>query len=253
MDFSKIISGLTSSGIGSGLAGGVAGGALVSALGSKSGRKTAATLLKVGGIAAVGGLAWKAYQSYQQTNGQQTNGQQVNAQQGNAQQVNAQQGNAQQMPQTASPQSWQANNASQAQPDWRGLEQQQFEAIVDKSNESAGMLLLRSTISAAMADGQLSQTEQGQIFAKLEELSLTSEERGTLLAEMAKPWTTADFGNNVTDPVIAIEVYAAALMTIDDTCEAGRAHLRSLANALRLPVPLVTSLHARVLEQEGAA
>ena len=238
MDFSKIISGLTSSGIGSGLAGGVAGGALVSALGSKSGRKTAATLLKVGGIAAVGGLAWKAYQSYQQTNGQQ---------------VNAQQGNAQQMPQTASPQSWQANNASQAQPDWRGLEQQQFEAIVDKSNESAGMLLLRSTISAAMADGQLSQTEQGQIFAKLEELSLTSEERGTLFAEMAKPWTTADFGNNVTDPVIAIEVYAAALMTIDDTCEAGRAHLRSLANALRLPVPLVTSLHARVLEQEGAA
>lgn len=243
MDFSKIISGLTSSGIGSGLAGGVAGGALVSALGSKSGRKTAATLLKVGGIAAVGGLAWKAYQSYQQTNGQQTNGQQVNAQQGNAQQ----------MPQTASPQSWQANNASQAQPDWRGLEQQQFEAIVDKSNESAGMLLLRSTISAAMADGQLSQTEQGQIFAKLEELSLTSEERGTLFAEMAKPWTTADFGNNVTDPVIAIEVYTAALMTIDDTCEAGRAHLRSLANALRLPVPLVTSLHARVLEQEGAA
>lgn len=238
MDFSKIISGLTSSGIGSGLAGGVAGGALVSALGSKSGRKTAATLLKVGGIAAVGGLAWKAYQSYQQTNAQQTN---------------AQQGNAQQMPQTASPQSWQANNASQAQPDWRGLEQQQFEAIVDKSNESAGMLLLRSTISAAMADGQLSQTEQGQIFAKLEELSLTSEERGTLFAEMAKPWTTADFGNNVTDPVIAIEVYTAALMTIDDTCEAGRAHLRSLANALRLPVPLVTSLHARVLEQEGAA
>lgn len=238
MDFSKIISGLTSSGIGSGLAGGVAGGALVSALGSKSGRKTAATLLKVGGIAAVGGLAWKAYQSYQQTNAQQTN---------------AQQGNAQQMPQTASPQSWQANNASQAQSDWRGLEQQQFEAIVDKSNESAGMLLLRSTISAAMADGQLSQTEQGQIFAKLEELSLTSEERGTLFAEMAKPWTTADFGNNVKDPVIAIEVYTAALMTIDDTCEAGRAHLRSLANALRLPVPLVTSLHARVLEQEGAA
>lgn len=233
MDFSKIISGLTSSGIGSGLAGGVAGGALVSALGSKSGRKTAATLLKVGGIAAVGGLAWKAYQSYQQTN--------------------AQQGNAQQMPQTASPQSWQANNASQAQSDWRGLEQQQFEAIVDKGNESAGMLLLRSTISAAMADGQLSQTEQGQIFAKLEELSLTSEERGTLFAEMAKPWTTADFGNNVKDPVIAIEVYTAALMTIDDTCEAGRAHLRSLANALRLPVPLVTSLHARVLEQEGTA
>jgi len=226
MDFNKIISGLTNSGIGSGLAGGVAGGALVSALGSKSGRKTATTLLKVGGIAAVGGLAWKAYQNYQQSSVQQT-------------------------PQPAAPQPIPSSQTQQS--GWTGLEQQQFEAVAHQESDSTGMLLLRSMISAAMADGQLSQGEQGQIFGKLEQLNLSTEERGTLFDEMAKPWTAVDFGRYVKDPVIAIEVYTTALMTIDETCEAGRAHLRALSNALRLPVPLVTSLHARVQEQVQAA
>ncbi len=40
---------------------GMAGGALVSAL---TNRKTAKTLLKAGGVVAVGGLAYKAYQTY---------------------------------------------------------------------------------------------------------------------------------------------------------------------------------------------
>jgi uncharacterized membrane protein YebE (DUF533 family) len=49
-----------------GLAGGVAGGTLSGALLSKKGRKHAGTLLKVGGLAALGSLAWKAYQQAQQ-------------------------------------------------------------------------------------------------------------------------------------------------------------------------------------------
>lgn len=222
MDLNKMISGLTSSGIGSGLAGGVAGGALVSALGSKSGRKTAKTLLKVGGLAAVGGLAWKAYQSYQQSSATTTAP----------------------APQSPAPEPHQSN--------WRGLEQPAFEAITQQQNESTGILLLRSMISAAMADGQLSQGEQGQIFGKLETLGLTSEERGTLFDELANPWAPADFGA-VKDPVVAIEIYTAAFMTVDEECEAGRAHLADLAASLRLPPALVTSLHARIQEQEQAA
>ncbi len=218
MDLNKIINGLTSSGIGGGLAGGVAGGALVSALGSKSGRKTAKTLLKVGGIAAVGGLAWKAYQNYQQSSAQPPN--------------------------PASSATPQAPQPEQLQADWRGLEQKEFEAVTHQENDSAGILLLRSMISAAMADGQLSQIEQGQIFSKLETLGLSSEERGTLFDEMATPWSPADF-SKVKDPVVAIEIYTAAVMTIDEACDAGQAHLKNLADALRLPAPLVTSLHAQ--------
>ncbi len=50
-----------------GLAGGAAAGGLASILlGSKSGKKLAKTALKVGGTAALAGLAYKAYQTWQQ-------------------------------------------------------------------------------------------------------------------------------------------------------------------------------------------
>ena len=59
MDLNKIVSSLAGSGVLGGFAGGALGGALMS---NKKARKTAGTLLKVGGIAALGGVAWKAYQ-----------------------------------------------------------------------------------------------------------------------------------------------------------------------------------------------
>jgi uncharacterized membrane protein YebE (DUF533 family) len=66
MDLNKVVNALSSSGAIGGFAGGMAGGALTGALMGKKGKKHAKTLLKVGGLAAVGGLAWKAYQTYQQ-------------------------------------------------------------------------------------------------------------------------------------------------------------------------------------------
>jgi uncharacterized membrane protein YebE (DUF533 family) len=60
MNLNNLLSGLATSGVASGLAGGLAGGALM----SKHGRKYASTALKVGGIAAIGGFAWSAYQKY---------------------------------------------------------------------------------------------------------------------------------------------------------------------------------------------
>ena len=62
MDINKIVSGLSSSGVLGGLSGGAVSGALMR---NKKARKTAGTLLKVGGVAALGGLAWKAYQDFQ--------------------------------------------------------------------------------------------------------------------------------------------------------------------------------------------
>ena len=70
MDLNKVVGALGSSGVLGGLPGGVAGSALPGTLLGKQSRKHAGTLLKVGGLAAVGTLAWKAYQQAQQ--GQQT-------------------------------------------------------------------------------------------------------------------------------------------------------------------------------------
>ena len=72
MDLQKLLQGLTSSGAVSGFAGGLAGSALVGAISGKKGRKMAKGALKVGALAAVGGLAYTAYQRYRQ--GEAANG-----------------------------------------------------------------------------------------------------------------------------------------------------------------------------------
>ncbi len=61
MPLDKLLGGFDKNAALSGALGGAAGGALVSAFTNK---KSAKKLLKAGGLVAVGGLAWQAYQSY---------------------------------------------------------------------------------------------------------------------------------------------------------------------------------------------
>jgi len=63
-DSKRILDQLVGSGFAGGLAGGAAGAALVNALSGKKARKYAGTALKAGGLALVGGLAYKAWQQY---------------------------------------------------------------------------------------------------------------------------------------------------------------------------------------------
>ena len=155
MDLNKVVNALGNSGAIGGFAGGVAGGALTGALMGKKGKKHAKTLLKAGGLAAVGGLAWKAYQSYQQ-------GQQASAQQGSAQQASVSQGNALQSyaPQVGLPRSAQPaalpQQAQPAVPLAAPVAERDF--AVDPSNAaqgSRGLLLVRAMIAAANSDGHL--------------------------------------------------------------------------------------------------
>jgi len=63
-DLNRIVDGLMKSGVLGGLAGGVAGGALAGVLGGKGAKKLGKTALQAGALAAIGGVAWKAYQAY---------------------------------------------------------------------------------------------------------------------------------------------------------------------------------------------
>lgn len=49
--------------------GAIAGGLLALILGTKSGRKVAAPIVKIGSLAALGGIAWKVYSNYQKQQG----------------------------------------------------------------------------------------------------------------------------------------------------------------------------------------
>ncbi len=207
VDFNKILSGLTQSGVTAGLAGGLAGGALTGALASKKGRKTAAKLLKLGGVAAVGGLAWNAYRNYQEN------------------QRNA------------------AEPTTQAA--WQNLPQQGFDvASVDEQFAGGNsLLIIRAMITAAMSDGHIDSSEQMRIFEHAEKLPLSNEDKGLLFDELRQPRSVQEIVSAAHEPAIAVEVYAASLLAIDELTFEGQTYLKRLAGLLRLPPELVQAIH----------
>ncbi len=227
MDLSRIVAGLSSSGAVSGFAGGLAGSALVGAISGKKGKKMAKGALKVGALAAVGGLAYKAYQGYRQN----------------------------QPPVTPAPRG-QGSNASLADnSSWQNISEQRFEAVTENPEGSGAMLLLRAMIAAAASDGHMDSDEQNRVFDEAEKLSLSQQDKATLFDELRKPLSLPEIVAEVKNPETAVEVYAASLVAIDEHRPEGQTYLRSLALALELPSELVESVHLQVAEarQEAVA
>ncbi|MGD8978212.1 MAG: tellurite resistance TerB family protein [Gammaproteobacteria bacterium] len=222
LDLNNIVQGLSRSGAVSGFAGGLAGTAVAGALMGKKGRKFAKSALKLGGVAAVGGLAYAAYQRYQQGGTPSRPGPNVATQGGP-------------LPHAA------ASAAGQ----WDHIGRERFESVIgDEPGAGPGALLLvRAMITAATADGHMDRAEQARIFDQVQRLDLSAEEKAALFDELRHPLRLDQLVAQVPDPETALEVYAASLVAIDETRPEGRAHLRDLAVALRLPDGLVASLH----------
>ncbi|MEM8684589.1 MAG: tellurite resistance TerB family protein [Pseudomonadota bacterium] len=210
MNLNNIVQGLSKSGAVSGFAGGLAGSALVGAVSGKKGRKMAKSALKVGALAAVGGLAYNAYQQYRQNNIPGGAGSQVA-------------GSA-------------TDHGAPA------ISEERFAAVTD-NKESGGLLIVRAMIAAAASDGHLDPEEQRRVFAEVENLELTRDEKAMLFDELRSPLGMSDIVAQVNEPEVAIEIYAASLLAIDESRIEAQAYLGSLALALELPRNLVESIH----------
>jgi len=236
LDLNKLVQGLSQSGAVSGFAGGLAGTAVAGALMGKKSRKFAKSALKLGGVAAVGGLAYAAYQRYQQG--------QAPSRAGTS---DATVGGT--LPHAAAG----ASTAGQ----WDHIGRERFEAAIadQPGTASGGVLLVRAMIAAATADGHMDSAEQARIFDQVQRLDLSAEEKAALFDELRHPLRLDQLVAQVRDPETALEVYAASLVAIDETRPEGQAHLRDLAAALRLPQGLVASLHeeAELARRDRAA
>ncbi len=207
IDLGKLVNTLTGpSSLGGGLAAGAAGGLMAGALTGKKGKKFAKSAVKVGGAALLGSLAWKAYQSYQANKP--------------------------------------ASNGSERMKDVVTLKEQDF-ALPDASNDSTQILLVRAMISAAMADGHIDSIEYQRIFSEIGEMGLSDKERLVLLEEMQAPKTIEELAARTDNLQTAMEVYAAALMVIDQCRPEGSRYLTQLARQLQLPEGLTDALRQR--------
>lgn len=218
VDMNKLLGQLLASGAASGFAGGLAGGLASSMLTGKKGRKLGKKALKIGGVAAVGALAYTAYQRYNNKDPQST------------------------LPATAT-------EVIAAPPGTAFMPEESDDA----ANEALGLILVRAMIAVARADGRLDAQESQSIFQKIQSLDLDSESQALLVEEMGHPIDMDAIVNSATSPEIAAEIYTASLLAVDVDTPAEKGYLAMLAARLRLPSELVLELERQVEAQRAFA
>jgi uncharacterized membrane protein YebE (DUF533 family) len=219
-DFNRLLGQLLGSGAAGGFAGGLAGGLASSMLTSKAGRKLGKQTLKMGGLAAVGALAYAAYQRY--SAGQQP-----------------------------------LSLGSSPQPKAPLTREFEGTAFLPPENDTAGrealgLTLVRAMIAAARADGKLDAQESQAIFQRIQALELNSDDQALLVAEMGRPVDMDALVNRADSLEVAAEIYLASLLAIDADTAAEKAYLTMLAARLNLPADLVRELHRQVEAQSAA-
>ena len=199
--------------------GAVAGGALALLLGSRRGRSLGGKVLKVGTVAALGTLAWRAYNDWQ------------------AKQAGAQ---------------GSAPPVAGGAPPAAALPAPNFERLAAPQREDHSRAMLKAMIAAAKADGHMDDRERGVVEAELSRLEAADGDPATrrwVEDELRRPLEPADVAAAALEPnanpQMAAEIYLASLLVVDDTTTMERAYLDELARQLKLAPGLQAELQAR--------
>lgn len=196
-------------------AGTAVGGALGLLLGSKRGRKMGGSVLKVGGVAALGALAYRAYTQWQ------------------AQQTRA--GGAP-LAHGAGGAPWQDALSRPART---------VDLLPAPEVELHSRAMLVAMIGAAKSDGHLDARERELLEAELARIEADPAQRRWVEEEVRRPLDPAEVARAATSPELAAEMYLASLLVADETSFMERAYLDELARQLRLPEGLQAELRAQ--------
>jgi uncharacterized membrane protein YebE (DUF533 family) len=197
--------------------GAAVGGLLGLLLGTRRGRAIGGSALKLGSVAAIGALAWKAYQDHQA----------------------AQQGAAA------------AGAAGAPAPAPAVAPPARFEALPAPQLEQHSRAMLKAMIAAAKSDGHMDEREQGLVQAELARVEADPETRRWVDAELSRPVDPAEVAAAATTPEMAAEIYLASLLVVDETTTMERAYLDELGRSLRLAPGLRAELEARAEAARG--
>lgn len=198
-------------GLGGFAGGAAAGGLLTLLLGNKKARKMAGGIVGYGGAAALGALAYKAYENWRQ--GQ----------------------NAALAPVAT------ASDIQQADPAFLPA------ARPAANGQPFELALVCAMIGAAKADGHVDGTEQKLLFEQVDKLDLDAEAKAFVFDALAKPVDMAGIAAAAQSQEQAAELYLASRLAIDPDQPAEKAYLEALVHRLKLPAELVTHLDRQVL------
>ena len=190
----------------------LAAGAIAAVLlGTGAGREVTGAAVRLGGLAAIGGLAYKAYQNYKS---------------GNAPAEAPAAGEPELLP----PPKDTAFHPSQA----------------PQGEDEFTLTLIRAMISAAKADGHVDDDERRKIAGKLSLAGIGPDAEKFLMSELERPLDLDALVASAHTDAQRLELYTASRLTIDPDTRAERGYLDLLAGRLGLPDALVDHVEATV-------
>lgn len=188
-----------------GLVGGAAAGSIMALLiGNKSARKFAGKAATYGGAALLGGLAYKAFQNWQQNSSDLTG----------------------------------AGTGSST----TTVPTEQDFISSEVMQPAFELTLIKAMIAAAKADGHIDNIEQQRIFKAVEQMNLSSEMKGMVFDLLQQPVTVEELVKGVDKVEQKSELYLASCLAINPDHPSEQAHLDHLAAALELPQGLTHEL-----------
>jgi uncharacterized membrane protein YebE (DUF533 family) len=182
-------------------------------LGTGVGRSVTGSALKLGGVAVVAGLAYKAFRNYH-----------------NAQPTDA--SNASAMRTDALP------------PALEGELELGASSMPDA--DEFALALVRAMIAAARADGHIDAEEHRRIAEKLSAGGYDEDAQRFISAELANPVDIDAIVNSARTQAQKIELYTASRLAIDPQTRAERGYLDMLAGRLALPEALLDHIDATI-------
>jgi uncharacterized membrane protein YebE (DUF533 family) len=185
-------------------AGAAAGGLGAIVLGTHAGRALAGKAIKIGSLALIGGLAYKALQNYQAGR-----------------------------PLIAGPD---ATHLTEA-PRGTGYE------TAAVTHDSA-LLYIRAMISAAAADGRIDPKEQEKIFGSLKQAGMEAAAEEFLAKELNNPATVAQLIAGVKTEQEALQVFTAARVAVDVDSQENNDFLVALGTGLGMDEKLMQHIDA---------
>lgn len=114
------------------------------------------------------------------------------------------------------------------------------------AEDREGLLMLRAMIAAAKADGQIDSDERARIADQLDAAGLTAAGRDAVLAEFGRDATAQSLAREASDPMLAAQLYAAAVAGTATIEGAERAWLDDFARALKLDRAATEAIERRI-------
>lgn len=114
------------------------------------------------------------------------------------------------------------------------------------AEDREGLLMLRAMIAAAKADGHVDSEERARIADQLDAAGLTPAGRDAVLAEFDRGATAEALACEASDPMLAAQLYAAAVAGAASIEGAERAWLDDFAKALRLDRAATEAIERRI-------